>query len=418
MRLISTLLISLFSVSVIVAQEDEKPVEISFHGFVSLNAGYNSRTSKQVRNNSIYLYPLPQKLNEDEDDLNARGSFDLGASHSRFGMHIKGPTFNGISVSGLLEADFLGDDRASDSDLRLRHAYLSLSYKKFVLTAGQTFHPLHISDASPKTVNTVTGIPMHPLSRNPQLRFAWQLTSGLDLSATLLRQNNSRSTGFFADNNDRGIPEFVLQTGIGGQGALKVYLTAGYKQLSLPDEYDPHNEKLTMDAFHFQTSLRYKSEKLEYRMAALYGDNLTEMVMPGGVGRINRGTEENPEYEYKGLPVVGLWADLSTKCDKWSPGLFAGYLEATGTRESIDEVLNDFSRDSEIQNILIVAPRLNYLMHKNLTASFEYMWTRAGWGAKEDLDNPEGDKYNNHGVPLNVENFANHRLLFSITYSF
>ena len=78
MRLISTLLISLFSVSVIVAQEDEKPVEISFHGFVSLNAGYNSRTSKQVRNNSIYLYPLPQKLNEDEDDLNARGSFDLG----------------------------------------------------------------------------------------------------------------------------------------------------------------------------------------------------------------------------------------------------------------------------------------------------------------------------------------------------
>ena len=98
MRLISTLLISLFSVSVIVAQEDEKPVEISFHGFVSLNAGYNSRTSKQVRNNSIYLYPLPQKLNEDEDDLNARGSFDLGASHSRFGMRSSGPTFNGISV--------------------------------------------------------------------------------------------------------------------------------------------------------------------------------------------------------------------------------------------------------------------------------------------------------------------------------
>lgn len=401
----------------IIAQE-EKPIEVSFHGFVSVNAAYNSRTSKQTRNNSIYLYPAPLNMNEHGEDLNERGSFDMDASHSRFGLHIKGPTFNGISVSGLIEADFLGDDRASDSDFRLRHAYLSLSYNKFTLLAGQSFHPLHIGDASPKTINQVTGLPMHPLARNPQLRFAWQLTPGFNISATILRQNNSRSTGFYGDNNDRGIPEFVLQTGMGGQGALKAYLTAGYKQLPLPDKFDPNNEKLTIDAFHFQASLRYKTDGLEYRMAALYGDNLTEMVMPGGVGRINKGTEENPDYEYKGLPVAGLWADLSTTHGKWSSGLFAGYLKALGTGDKIDEVLKDFSRDSEIKDILMVAPRITYNLHKNLSAAFEYMWITAGWGGNGDLNANAEDKYNKFGVPINVENFDNHRLLFSITYSF
>ena len=39
--------------------QDQKPIEISLHGFIAVDASYNTRASRQVRNEHIYMYPLP-----------------------------------------------------------------------------------------------------------------------------------------------------------------------------------------------------------------------------------------------------------------------------------------------------------------------------------------------------------------------
>lgn len=143
--------------------QDEKPFEISLHGFIAVDASYNTRASRQARNEHIYLYPLPERTDAlTGKDLNDRGRYDMDAAHSRFGLHIKGPTIQGVSVFGLLEADFLGDDRVADSDFRMRHAYIKLGYKDFSFVAGQTWHPFFIPENFPQTVNTCVGVPMHP----------------------------------------------------------------------------------------------------------------------------------------------------------------------------------------------------------------------------------------------------------------
>ncbi|HKL72166.1 MAG TPA: hypothetical protein VJ855_05865, partial [Marinilabiliaceae bacterium] len=67
----------------------EKLFDISIHGFVAVDAAYNSRQSNEVRNKHIYLYPLPRKM-ENGVDLNDEGSFDIDAAHSRLSLHIKG----------------------------------------------------------------------------------------------------------------------------------------------------------------------------------------------------------------------------------------------------------------------------------------------------------------------------------------
>lgn len=387
------------------AQNDNK-VQVELHGFVAVDGVYNTRASKQARNHHIYLYPLPERQHDiTGEDLNDRGRFDLDAAHSRFGLHLKGPEWEGLRVSGVLEADFLGDDRGSDADFRLRHAYIKLGRGDWDVTVGQTWHPFFIPENFPQMVNTCAGLPMHPLSRNPQVRLAWQAGSHTELSLTLLEQNNFRTTGFASGSEDAGRPEVVLQVKSGGDGPAWASFTAGYKQLALPEAYDPAGTQPLLKGWHAQATFRYRLQVATFRAGALYGQNISEMVIPGGVGRRSSSSADNPDY--LPLATATLWLDADRRMERWDPGIFVGYMQALGASEPV-EVVEALSFDAGISQVFTLAPRVKYHFTPRLFAGAEYMYARAGWG----------QGYDDHGLPVDVLNFSNHRMLFSMRYSF
>lgn len=394
----------------------EKLFDISIHGFVAVDAAFNSRVSSEVRNKHIYLYPLPKKM-ENGVDLNDEGSFDIDAAHSRLSLHIKGPTVHGVSVFGMIEGDFLGSSPSSDTNLRLRQAYIQLSYKEFDFIAGQTWHPFFILDYYPRTLNANVGAPIHPLSRNPQLRFSHTTTPWLKWSLMVVEQNNFRSVGFPDGSEKANFPEVDLQVQLGGAGNFRVALTAGYKQLAAPR---PNNAVWTkrpiVKGMHFQSNFLISLDKCIIRTGAVYGDNLTEHVMPGGVGLLQSSDPIN-KPEYKPLSVVTAWLDINSKSTTWDPGFFIGYLKNLGASDKIS-IVDSFSRDPRLANLWVISPRLRYHVTPQACVGIEYSYTQAGWGGTEILNNTEVAKFDNYGKPQNVENFHNHRTLLSVRYNF
>lgn len=383
----------------------EKKFEIEIHGFVGVDAIHDSRANKSVRHRHILLYPLPSNLNEQGVDINDREEFDIDAAHSRFGIHIKGPAVNGISTFAMVEGDFLGGTVGADADFRLRHAYLQFGYKKTTLLAGQTWHPLFIPENFPQTLNPGVGVPIHPLNRSPQIRLTYKPSEQMELSATILDQSGFRSAGFPKGTEESLRPEFLVQMKAGGTGPIWASLTAGYKTLAIPYEIDQLKSPSLMGSFHYSASLRLNSGPMIFRAGTIYGGNLTEHVIPGGVGRVIGTSEENPEY--KPLNTGSYWFDMGTNSKTWDPGLFAGYLKNYGASENI-EVINSLGRDSDIASVLIFSPRIRYLIGTHVWVGVEYIYNKAAYGSS----------FTPKGKPENTTSYVNHRSILSLRYSF
>ena len=407
MKQLLFLLALIFIVPELLSQE--KLFDISVHGFVAVDAAYNSRASNEVRNKHIYLYPLPKNI-ENGVDLNNQGAFDIDAAHSRLSLHVKGPTFQGVSVFGMIEADFLGSSPTSDTNLRLRQAYIQLGYKDFDFIAGQTWHPFFIPEYYPRTLNANVGAPIHPLSRNPQLRISHTITPSLKWSLMVIEQNNFRSVGFPDGSEKSNFPEVDLQIQLGGSGNFRAALTAGYKQLAVtrPEENAVWTKRPIVEGIHFQSNFFISLPKLVVRTGGVYGDNLTEHIMPGGVGLLQSSDPIN-KPEYIPLSVFSTWLDINSKSTKWDPGLFVGYLKNLGASDKIS-VEEDLSRDPRLANIWVISPRLRYHVTPQACVGLEYSYTQAGWG--------ELNQFDDYGKPQNVENFHNHRTLLSVRYNF
>jgi len=405
MRLTALLMLSWGVVSQLSAQDTK--LNINIHGFIEVDAAQNSRASKSSRNGHIYLYPLGEDLDNNGNDQNDKSSFDLDAGRSRANITITGPAINNITVMGFIEADFLGAAPNYDNNLRLRHAYIKMNYNNFTFTAGQTWHPLFIPVYCPKTVNANVGSPMHPLNRNPQIRINYKINRQFDIMLALVEQNNFRSTGFTNGNDDAGLPEADLQLQIGGSGKMQAAFTAGYKRLAIPETDESiWSDQPTIDCFHYEANVLFKQAKYNISAGVLYGDNLTEHVMPGGIGLVAGSNATAPEYDP--MSIASCWLDINSTSKKWAPGFFAGYLSNLGSSKEIT-VQSDYSRDPNVKNVLSISPRIRYYLTPKASINLEYLYSQAGWG---------DGTYDLNGIPQNVKNYVNHRTLLAVKYTF
>lgn len=386
----------------------EKPFNITLHGFVAVDAAHNTRQSSVVRNKHIYRYPLPKKF-ENGVDINKQSTLDIDAAHSRIGAHIQGPTLQGVTVFGMLEGDFLGTSPTTDTNYRLRHAYIQLGYKNFNLIAGQTWHPFFIPNYYPLTLNSNVGAPIHPLNRNPQIRFTHNTNNWFEWSISFIEQNNFRSAGFPQGTEKSNFPEIDLQIQLGGSNNFKAALTAGYKQLAVPLPNEQAWKKHPIvKSKHFQSNFFITLPQWTIRTGAVYGENLTEHSMPGGVGvTLTSSQTENPKYEP--LAIVTSWLDVNSNWTKIDPGLFIGYLENLGAAKKV-VVDKNLSNDPNLAHLWAISPRLRYHVTPQACVGVEYLYTLAAWSENEQL--------NQYGKPQTVESVHNHRTLLSVRYSF
>lgn len=402
MRTFLLLLLTLMASTNLFGQE--KAFDVEIHGFVGFDAIRDSRVSKSARHNHILLYPLPKNPDKKTGkDLNDHSEFDMGALHSRFNIQVKGPTVNGITTFSMVEGDFTAGASGADGEFLIRHAYMQFGYSKFSLLAGQTWHPFFMPENFPQTLNAGVGVPIHPLSRNAQMRLTYKPTDKLEMSASVIEQGAFRSAGFSKGTEEAAMPEMVLQIKAGGSGPLWGSLTAGYKTLAIPYKLDSLPKPNTFGSFHLSASFRFKTKHIIARTGTIYGGNLTEHAMIGGVGK----TLSVTDPEYLAQYTHSLWLDLGTTSKTWDPGLFIGNIKNMGTSKNVT-VIESLGRDPQIGNVLMVTPRLRYLIGPHVWVGIEHIYNVAGYGAA----------YSSKGKPRDLKNYTTNRTQLSFRYTF
>ena len=162
--------------SIIANAQDSKEVPkpgINFSGFVKTDIFYDTRQTGCIREGHFLLYPENKLPDSYGNDINARANFNILSIQSRLKGSITGSDAFGAKTSGLIEADFFGNENANFSDVngfRIRHAFVKLNWKSTELMAGQYWHPMFIAESFPGVISFNTGAPFQPFSRNPQIR--------------------------------------------------------------------------------------------------------------------------------------------------------------------------------------------------------------------------------------------------------
>jgi hypothetical protein len=134
----SLFLIYLLSIQLIQAQE----WGIKFSGFVKTDVMFDTRQTENLREGHFLLIPLPQKLNTEGKDLNAKSSFNILSIQTRLVGNITAPDVLDAKTSGYIEAEFFGATDSDGNGFRLRHAYTKLDWDNTSLLIGQTWHPM------------------------------------------------------------------------------------------------------------------------------------------------------------------------------------------------------------------------------------------------------------------------------------
>ncbi|MDZ7740737.1 MAG: hypothetical protein U5Q03_03045 [Bacteroidota bacterium] len=230
------------------AQEEEQKWGIKFHGFVKTDIIYDSRQSVAVREGHFHLYPKPELLDINGDDINAHPYFNILSIQTRLKGVISGPDVLGAKASAVIEGAFFGHSESDVNGFRLRHAFAKLNWTNTELLVGQYWHPMFIADCFPGTVSFNTGAPFQPFTRNPQIRLS-QKFGGFTAQLAAISQRDFTDAGVNAATpgnlgsvsvssfylRNAVIPELNLtlkyQTTFGNTGFL-IGVAGNYKKLS------------------------------------------------------------------------------------------------------------------------------------------------------------------------------------------
>lgn len=184
----------LIIISISITKIFPQDVGISLSGFVKTDIIFDSRQTVSLREGHFLLYPQPEKLDLNNNDVNAKANFNILSIQTRLSGKIKGPKAFESESSGYIEAEFFGTSDGDINGLRLRHAFVKFDWGKTFLLVGQTWHPLFIDEVFPGVVSFNTGAPFQPFSRNPQIRLSHKFDN-FRLILTAASQRDFTSSG-------------------------------------------------------------------------------------------------------------------------------------------------------------------------------------------------------------------------------
>jgi len=409
----SLFLIYLLSIQLIQAQE----WGIKFSGFVKTDVMFDTRQTENLREGHFLLIPLPQKLNTEGKDLNAKSSFNILSIQTRLVGNITAPDVLDAKTSGYIEAEFFGATDSDGNGFRLRHAYTKLDWDNTSLLIGQTWHPMFVTECFPGTVSFNTGVPFQPFTRNPQIRLT-QKFGDISISAAAIAQKDFTNSG----PNDKGensysssflrnsvVPDLFFGLNfnttnflIGAGGEFKMITprtvtTKGFQ-----------TDK-TVNSFAGFGYIKTNIDDVSIKLEGVYGQNLSNMMMHGGYAIKSIDTISGQE-EYTNMNVMTLWTDISIGKEV-EFAVFAGFSKNLGFDDNILNGTNYYTRyfyQINNENITLdylyrVSPRIQWNIRKVRLAS-EFEWTSAKFGT---IDN------NDKGKVKNLKEANNLRILLA-----
>jgi hypothetical protein len=427
-------LILLLPVSVLFGQD----FGIKFSGFVKSDYFYDSRQTVSIREGHFLLYPAGKNIDAEKADLNSQGSLNFLSIQTRLSGAISAPDAFSAKISGVLEADFFGNENANFVDangFRLRHAYVKLTWPNTELLIGQYWHPFFVPACFSEVISFNTGAPMQPFSRNPQMRILRKLGS-FRLIAAAVSQRDFTSGGGSAPLRNSVMPDLNAQlhftrTAADGKKEFLIGAGANYKTL-LPllqttkgDNKYKTNE--TVSGLSTMAFMKYKTPSISFKIQGVYGQNLYDLTMLGGYAVSAVIDTAKNTVNYTTVNNYSVWSECifygSTKVQY---ALWAGYTENLGSQDSIfrfsnqvdgkDVTVRGASADnsSDIKSIFRISPRV-VVVSGSLTFAFETEYTSVAYAKKKDTGVLYRDDY---GKITKTENVANWRLLLSTILKF
>jgi hypothetical protein len=387
------------------AVKTDLPVSFKISGFVKSDYWYDSRTVTTAREGLFLLFPKEINTNNDGVDLNGEPSFNFSAITSRITGTISGPEAFGAKTSGVIEADFSGVTNEDINGLRLRHAFMKLSWNKAELLLGQWWHPMFATGAVPTVISLNTGAPFQPFIRNPQISLTLKKGNYSLLLAAIAQRDNS------SDGPKGTSPDYMRQSGVPNFHAQLIHQTknttagiaADYKQLrplidSIPNVYT--NERIS--TYAFMAYFRNHFGMWDIKGRVIYGQNLSEHLLLGGYAQSSIDALTGLA-SYTPLNHLMSWANI-VYGKKVQTGLFGGYAHNLGTNDII--VGDYYGRGKDIKYMYRLAPHISFISGK-MQFSTELEYTVAAYGTPD-----------NKGKISNSTEASNIRLLFTAFYFF
>ena len=310
-------------------KETKKKFGVNFSGFIRNDMIYNTRKVVSGRAESnVLLAPKPVKLDADGKDINAVANFNFASLTSRIRAKISGPDAFGAKTSGLIEMDFLGPNVVTPFALRLRHAFVKLQWESSSLLMGQYWHPMWATECYPGAVSFGAGVPINPLSRNPQVRYTKSF-GGLSIMAAAMSQGMFKSKGDPMSHQDAGIPEVHLQLQYKNE-LISAGAGVNY-QILMPRTVTDSNyvTSQTVGSMSFFGYAKLSLKPITIKLYGMYGQNNDNMVMMGGYAvtdMVYSADQYSKNYvQYTPYNTASGWIDIETTGKKLKFGLFAGY---------------------------------------------------------------------------------------------
>ena len=384
----------------------QKPT-IDWYGFVAAQSWMNSRESESPAEGFLYLYPLDEKKNATNPDIDENG-YQNGSwfcTMARLGFTLKGPEIFGAASRAKAEIEFSG--HSGSGSVLYRHAFIALDWEKSTLTLGQTWHPMN--DLFPSTVGIALGSPFNALNRSPQLRYEYFAGSEKKvklMGAAIFQAANSSISldgkKSYEHNRLSMVPMFYAGADF-TLGDFKVGGGVEY-QLIAPGQSISDGKILYMNAFSGMIQAQYNKDKLAVKAKTLIGQNMSHLGICTGWGKVDK--TDYPDFAP--LAACSSWAQVQYG-GALKAGLFGGYMENWGAGKDLELAPNKevyVVGGGNIDKMWRISPNLQYTVG-NMNLGVEYELTTVAYGTM-----------NANGTVSNTHNVSNHRLLLSVMYTF
>ncbi|MBN2744162.1 MAG: hypothetical protein JXR39_09745 [Marinilabiliaceae bacterium] len=393
------------------AQNDDKP-KVTFGGFINHEVIYDSRQSTTAREGEVMLFPKPEAKDTEGNDVNDRSELTMLNFHTRLLASVAGPQIGSYKSSAYVEVDFLGTSDAAPNMIRMRHAFLKLANDKTEWLVGQYWHPMFVPECFPDIVGWNVALPVHVLSRNPQVRFTYKPSDKMKLTLAALGQRDFASHGPDGGSSvylrRSGMPDVQGQLMLRATDVWTLGATAGYKTI-VPRLQTAAGlqDNASLGSYNLNLFSSFRTDKLAWLVEGIYGQNLSHFLMLGGYAV--KSEDASGRRKYTNLNTLSVWTDFGYNLDaKWRVGVFGGYVKNQGADEkSTLSAVTAYGVGTNIDHLISISPRVSYTI-KNLKLAVEINRLTAAYGSI-------------NAETLKVENtkeVTNNRFVFSTTYKF
>jgi hypothetical protein len=359
-------IMALFALAVAQMGLAQEETSATLYGYVRGEFAFDSRQVIAAREgNYIDLAsPINREITNGKD-LNGLANFNGWGVESRLGVKIAGPEFFGMKSEALIESHFFGSSDASINTLALRHAYVKLSSDKVEWLVGQFWHPMFVTNVSPRTYNFNAGSPFQPFNRSPQIRFStkgevFRFTAAAiterDFTSAVLSTTNTKSNAAKS-----GLPAFHAQFQFGRDDKFVGGFGVNYKTTKAAWEnvLTHLDERKNVGAFNFLAYAKAQfTENFAWQIYGNYGENSSELLELGGIGVTYNPT--NNKYKLQNSRNLALWTEFY---GNFSPsfewGLFGGFSQDFGYNRSNGYYFSNFANKWQ-QNINTTPATANF----------------------------------------------------------